>query len=309
MFWTDKLYNEAYDIIKDRKFPIVIPSYNCPNPEIFKKLLIHDSNFNYPIYIFIRKSQREQYEENLKDYIKLITVDDNIISNAGLARRYIINWSRENNFSHVFMLDDDITNIEYRVLGKSKSCKDISVPASNHNIYRIIAMWQLSVEYAERNIDNLAISGILPYYNFSWLPSNVDKNISLYLYKRIQNAVCLNINILCDNNINYISNDECGHEDTQILIDCLENNLCIGIFQFLVYSSLPMSLRTFSNFGSTMRERFYNQAVIMHNNHKNKPYIKFDLEREIAEVIIDYRKYCSLNGIRNRKLDIFKENC
>lgn len=31
VWWTDRMYKECYDIVKDRKFPVTIPGYNRPS--------------------------------------------------------------------------------------------------------------------------------------------------------------------------------------------------------------------------------------------------------------------------------------
>ena len=58
--WTNDFYNNAYDIVKDRLFPIVIPSYNRPDNTFLKWYEKHHvPGYEYPIYIVVRQSQKE----------------------------------------------------------------------------------------------------------------------------------------------------------------------------------------------------------------------------------------------------------
>ena len=62
MFWTEELYEKAYNIVKDRKYPIIIPSYNRPQPIVLDKFFNDfTEEYNWPIYFIVRKSQEEEY--------------------------------------------------------------------------------------------------------------------------------------------------------------------------------------------------------------------------------------------------------
>lgn len=56
-WWTKILLENAYDLVKDHKYPILIPSYNNPSPPAVEGFLSQmDDTYNYPIILFVRKS-------------------------------------------------------------------------------------------------------------------------------------------------------------------------------------------------------------------------------------------------------------
>ena len=155
-WWTHELYDNAYDIVKDRKYPVLIPSYNNPNPNAVKGFLSKmDDEYNYPIILFVRESQYDEYvKSNEHPYVTVVKYKDELINSAGKARHWSLKWLYKNGYTHAFSFDDDLQDISYSIRGYTGKGDPKSLVIGSVNIAKVLAMWQLSVEKLEKLYDN-----------------------------------------------------------------------------------------------------------------------------------------------------------
>lgn len=307
-WWTELYLDKAYDIVRDRKFPILIPSYNNPNPPAVRGFLSKmNSNYNYPIILFVRDSQKDEYlKSNNHPYVTVVSMKDELIDSAGKARKQSLKWLYNNGYSHAFSFDDDALGIGMTRKGftgkgdpKSESIKDID------NVAKILACWQLSMEKLEKKYDNIALTGVYPV-GFSWKAEYCWMDESALLYRgNLNQVVCLNVNNLIKNGIVYKDNKECGHEDIQLVLEAMMKDMIVATFPFIWYSTPPMDINNFSCFGSTMKDRFHAQQELMRKNWGDNPYVTFREKRNLDQVIINFRKYRKDKNINNYIISIF----
>lgn len=315
-WWTTEFLNKAYDVVKDRKFPILIPSYTntakskdfCPSA-VRGFLSNMDDDFNYPIILFVRRSQYEDYKSaNNHKFVTIIPFKDELINSAGNARRWSLKWLYDNGYNHAFSFDDDASGIgmtEYGITGagdpKSKAIKTT-------NVSKVLACWQYSMEKLEEKYNNVVLTGVYPI-GFSWKESYCWMNESALLYRgNLNQVVCLNVENLIKNNIIYKDNRECGHEDIQLILESLEKDMVVATFPFIWYSTPPMDVVNFSEFGSTMKDRFARQQELMMSNWKDCPWVSFRDKRDLPQVVINFRKYRKDKNIENCAINLFEED-
>lgn len=301
LWWTVELCNSAYEKVRDRKYPIIIPSYNRPNPPAIKGFLNGSdmsSNINYPIFVFVRDSQKEEYEASIggHPYLKIISFPDKAIDNAGAVRRMSLKWLYQNGYEGAFSFDDDLLSIQYTTKGFKKSdgwMKSEAVEGAN--ISDVLAMWQLAMEHAIRNYD-VMISGIMPMF-ISWKPEYCTEEQSMLLYRGLPSqAVCINVKGLVENELIYMDNKLCGHEDLDLVIRCIDKHKPVCVFPFLCYTANEMSVENWDF--KDMKERFTHQQEIMKRNHSDKPWVSFvDEKRGIPQVEIKWPQVRKSLGI------------
>lgn len=306
MWWTDELYDRAYDKVKDKKYPIFIPSYNRPNPITVSELLKMDNEYNYPIFLIVRQSQKDNYiNSNENKYVKIISVEDNLISNSGLTRNMCVSIASNMGFKKIFMFDDDIKSIGYLVQGHTKSGDLKSDASKSDNISKIIAMWQYAMEIAS-NKYNVALSSV-GFRSNSWTADKCIKSNAMKLVGgHVGQVCCIDINKFNMLDINYRDNKICGHEDTDIEIRLIKEKIPTCIFQFLDCEATSMSS---DNWGyDNMVARLKSQYDIMFNNFKDLGFVKFfEDKRGLSRVSLNWIRARKYLGIGNYVIDIFSD--
>lgn len=306
-WWTNEFLDKAYDEVKNRKFPVLIPSYNNPNPPAVRGFLSKmDDEYNYPIIIFVRESQYDMYYlENEHKFVTIVPFKDELINSAGNARKWSLKWLYQNGYEHAFSFDDDALGIgmtEHALTGKgdpkSGAIKDA-------NISKVLACWQYSMELLEKKFDKVVLTGIYPI-GFSWKPEYSWIDESALLYRgNLNQVVCLNVKNLIENGITYKDNKECGHEDIQLILESLEKDMVVATFPFIWYSVPPMDCANFSAFGSTMKERFKTQQQLMKNNWDGHPWVIFREKRDLDQVVINFRRFRKDKNIEKYVINLF----
>lgn len=307
IWWTEAMMDKCYDLVKDRKFPILIPSYNNPNPPAVRGFLSGmNEEFNYPIFIFVRESQEKSYkEENKHPYVTIVPYKDSLIDSAGKARLWSLKWLYKMGYENAFSFDDDALGIGLTKYGVTGKGDPKSEAIKNANISKVLAVWQYSMEIANEKF-GVGISGIYPC-GYGWKAEYCWMDESILLYRgNINQLVCLNVERLIDNGIRYFDNKECGHEDIDLIFQCLEKNIPVCTFPFINYSTPPMDCANFSVFGNTMTERFRAQQKLMIDKYgKDYPYATFRNKKGLDQVVINFRKYRKDKGITKYVLGLF----
>lgn len=310
-WWTNVILDNAYEIVEDRKYPILIPTYNNPNPPAVQGFLSRmDEQYNYPIILFVRDSQKNDYiSANRHPYVTVVSAPDEYIDSAGKARWYSLKWLYLNGYHHAFSFDDDALDLGLTERGftgkgdpKSQAIKHIN------NIAKVLAVWQLSMEKLEEQYNNVILTGVYPL-GFSWKEEYCQLDQSALLYRgNLNQVVCLNVNNLLQNGITYRDNRICGHEDIDLILQGLQKNMLVATFPFIWYSTPPMDVDNFSYFGKTMEDRFKAQQELMLKSWGEESYATFKDKRGLAQVSINFRKYRKDNGINEYVINLFKDN-
>lgn len=277
-FWTNRLYNKAYEIVKDRKFPIVIPSYNRPC-NLFLKWV--DETFTndetWPIYIVVRESQKNDYLESPyvkgKDYIHIQAFEDERINDIGKVRKAIVEHFSQTE-KCVFMFDDDITNFAYTVpFKREKTGTKISFTYKPESSARVFAMWQLGMEKAISLRDDVIISCAM-IAGFNWIDQFCDEAEGLRFMSGPQTlAVCINLETFKKLNINYRTIRGNGHDDIDLLIRAIMAGATTAEFRWLSYCSpgIGTDILDFSS----VEQRFTQQYNEMYANFKDVEFVKW----------------------------------
>lgn len=277
-FWTNRLYKTAYEIVKDRQFPIVIPTYNRPE-NLFLQWAIStfDKNESWPIYLVVRKSQVKMYKESKYvkdyDYIHVIGFNDDEIDDIGKVRKKIVNYFSKR-YSCIFMFDDDITNFTYLVPYKRKTGMLVSQTITNINTARLFAMWQLAMETAISKRADLIISNTI-ISAFNWTPGLCDEEGSMKFMSGPQNlAVCINLKVFKKYKLNYRTIIGNGHDDIDLLIRAILAGCTVCEFRWLSFCSpgIKTDILNFDN----IYDRFAFQFNEMYNNFSDIDFVKFN---------------------------------
>ena len=287
-FWTNKLYNMAYERVKDRQYPLVIPSYNRPDNKMTKYIYEHTIDEEpWDIYVVVRASQKEMYEQaeyfkKCNGKIKLLPFPDETINDLGKVRVETIKYFSGKK-DCIFMIDDDTLDITYTVPYTRKSGAQISMSVTdkfighNTNFARILAMWQVAMEETLKKHDNVIISCPM-IAGFSWAPNFCDPENSLKIMSGAQ-ACCMCINVKACNkyDITFRTNKGNGHEDKDFVIRAIQKGCMTAEYRWLAYYSDGLGT-DFLNSG--IAERMAKQHDEMYANFKDVDYVKFIIDRK-----------------------------
>lgn len=313
-FWTNKLYNKAYEMVSTRKkFPLVIPSYNRPHNKITEYILDHITPEEpWDIYVAVRKSQQADYEadENFKKIPCMHTLpfEDDLINDAGKVRGKIVEYFTDK-VDGLFMMDDDVFDFAYTAPFKRPSGSKISVAVTDkvrkENLGRLLAMWQVAMEETMKLHDNVIITCPM-IAGFSWAESFCDSELSLKMMSGAQ-VCCLGINTkACKKfDVNFRTSKGNGHEDKDFVIRALLKGAMTAEYRWLTYSCPSMG-KDFLNTG--VKERMAQQHDEMYANFKDVEFMRWIVDRnDYKNVRINWNRatkyYNNLTGS-----NITKEN-
>lgn len=308
-WWTDRLYETAYSKL-EHKYPVVIPSYNRPNPISIEKLFSNmTDDCNWPVYIFVRLSQLDMYSHLENKYINVIGLPDNMISNIGDTRNQIIKQYGITYYSpRIFMMDDDITSIGYLSRGSDKKMNPVSFQVKDANPIKVLAMWQYMMELACNKFDIVMSCTTNPGY--SWPAENTDINYSIKLMSgRYAGLVCIDIDKLNKNNIGYRSSYISGHEDTDILIRSLLKNLLVCQMSSIYYTTVDMSYKEWGY--DSVYSRLVEQNNILKDQYDDIYWLKFEdkykEKGKLPTITVNWRGIRSRIGLKDYKINLWRE--
>lgn len=229
--WQNDFRKAANEIMSDsnkRKIPICIPSYKRPDAKFFKLLAKDfDVKNNYPIHVFIRESQINDYEnsEYLKDksWVTIHSFSDQEISDIGLTRAKIVDVMYDLGYETIFMCDDDIMCI-CPLIPYARQEIYVNKAFRTCNVCETFNMWQLGSEYAWYLFDRCVYT--LPLINgFNWLTEMTEEQNSYRLRGLASIVTCINIKRLKENNLNFQTDKIKHHEDFDLEIRALIKGL------------------------------------------------------------------------------------
>ena len=293
--YVEKLKAESKKL--KEKFPIFIPSYNRPNAQDLISGCLSEDNFNdkdgYKIYIVVRDSQREQYENGIKSknkYVDIISFPDEEIDSAGKARNKIVSYCYGHKIKYFFMFDDDITKLCYSTIdeetGKTKVI-DSTVDT--------LDMWTYLMLESEKY--NVAISGVYDAV-FAYTDRHSDEKEMINLNNhKIVIASCINSNLLIENNINYRNSREVGPEDVDLIVQIFRTNkLNIASYHCLSVATRPPASDTFTDFDTAEERNQKYSEMIVNNNSDLDWLILKNYKDKYKYVVISYPRYRNKRG-------------
>lgn len=285
MYRSQKLYkevkNEDFDI-----FPICVPSYNRPDPVILRAL---DEYPELPFILFIRntKEQKTLYK-HWRGRCRIVLLDD--VENIGQTRRAIVDWCIQNRIPSIFMMDDDIDELDFLYPHETNN-GNVCMRAARQNMGRpykgvnpfTLRMWMRMIQSSRTD---LTISS--PAYRpDSWQMKNADADLVYNGGSCIQ-CIHLNIKNLHRNGVNYRDTEECGNEDYALQFDVMTAGLTTCVFRDLMYGcpavgSKPGGCENASGIAD-VKERYnrYIKLFLKNVSGKDHPGIKVKNTRSSA---------------------------
>ncbi len=210
--------------MKNNKTVICIPSYGFRYVELFDAL---KEITEYDIKIFISND-----DDRINDYKSLgIDIINTSAKNIAEKRKFIVDWTIENNYDYAFIIEDDVKSYGYKITSEtkrptSKTYKRIRVPIKE----AIDVLYNRTIEY------NATFSSLIrnAFLGFSH-PGNVKVNKSL----NCGQFICYNVNDIKNNNIS-IYTDVLFPEDVKFCMDILMKGLtciCVADYTYIENSS------------------------------------------------------------------------
>lgn len=306
-YWTNKFYDIAPNFIKT-KIPVVVPSYNRYENNYFLNV-VRKQNSTWPIFVVVRKSQVKLYRQNYKDLsnVTFVSFDDEKINNIGKTRQQIVKYFTKK-FDNVIMCDDDcVLVLRTKAIRKNNDGIESTRYSINFNkdkLDNLFAMWQLTHEYLIEKYPNCWITHP-SFYDFAFDAAyGEEKSYSIGALAAC--VFCANLKLLREHKLNYVSSEETGHEDIDLLIRALK----LGLF--------PISIKYFNtknthyagsevekslNFDNE-EERLAYQGQKLYELYKDYPYVTLNKHNTI---LIKWNRYVKDNHIEPKTGSIRKE--
>ncbi len=320
IWWTHILYDNAYDYITNNnieKYTVVIPCYVKPqeNDELTIKELKKKPVFSvikqnteqeyYNFCFVIALSQEHLFKEALKDFTHstYIALPDDQVQNIGMKRKAIVELFKT---KKIFMVDDDTNNYKYDYLDyfvNKTTNKTYMKSKGAGNAPRSLAVFQLLAEETFNQDNNCCMC--LPANNIALLNRRVCND---YKSATLSGCPCqffiVNCKRLIQNNINFRDSRISGHEDLDLAIRMLQNNLVyrlIGCITFNVGVLIKPVMEQNNNHGyKNIVERFETHFKTMKDQYEGIEWVNFIREEKDPGNLFEGR------GVPNTKLDIRK---
>lgn len=295
-WWTGKFYDSAYEIVKDRKAPLTIISYNRPDVPSLQALGYHIPHIQkWPCLIFVRESQKDMYEESIGHYedVTVVPLPDELVWNAGATRRESQKWLYNNGYTMAFQIDDDIESLGHGILDYAKDGWEKSGYYLG-DVGRILAMWQIATERVIGGTGGkVMITGGMPVA-FSWKREYCNEDWSACLsFGAMTQLVCWNVKGMVENQLFYRDNPDVGLDDIDMTLNVIERGFLVCGFPWLVYGCEPMGRPEqyidgdFKKPGPDLIKRFqFNQDKLL-ENHGHLSFVVAREKRRLPQICIN----------------------
>ena len=305
-YWTYDFYNLAINKI-DYKIPIVVPSYNRYENNYFLEMVKAGRLHNWPIFVVVRESQKDLYEANYNlPNVSFLAFKDDEINNIGKTRMTIVKYFTKHDYDSVFVFDDDC-DLYFKALAirnDEVTLSRYSVDKSMNDLTNIFAMWQLTHEY----LINKYLGCWVTHPNFTdfIFMSKYGENHSYAVGASAAGAVCLNLKLLKKYNLNYVSSENTGHEDIDLLIRALRHELypiAIKYFSTYVVPNTVSEVQKNLNCDTDLERQKY-QYGRLHDLYADEPYITWP---ESSFIRFNWVRFCKDKHIDPRHGSIKNE--
>ena len=193
--------------------PVFVPSYGRP----YAKFLLRAMEQKFPLYVFVRKEEREAYSwiKDRPDTNLVVLLSK--VSNIGETRRAMFNYAVYKGFDKIIMIDDDVTPVDLSMVDPESG----KVKASG-NVIGHVESWRKVIKRWEQLWTDEAMFGAA-YRPFAW--SMTENEILKTKRGQLQQAVGINVKRIHDAGLNYQSNAVVGNEDLYLQLECYINGL------------------------------------------------------------------------------------
>ena len=192
--------------------PVFVPSYRRPDAKFLRRSM----NQKFPLYVFVRKEEKEAYSWiKARPNTTLVLISN--VSNIGETRRVMFNYAVHKGFDKIIMLDDDVTRLDLSMVDP----KSGKVKASG-NVIGHVEDWRKVLLRWEAIWTDEAMLGA-SYRPFSW--SLTEDEISILRRSQLQQAIGINVKVIHKAGLNYQSNDLVGNEDLFLQLECYQKGL------------------------------------------------------------------------------------
>lgn len=232
MYRSEELALKIDSLIYDNEiYPICVPSYKRPDATILQAL---SREPDLPIVLFVRREEKELYRK-WRGKCHIVLLDD--VHNIGQTRAKIVEWCWKNRIPNIFMLDDDIDELDY-LYPHPTSSGTLCMRAARQNLGRpwkginklAFKMWMYMLRMSPKPV---TLSTLL-YRPDSWHMKNENALLKYNSNSCIQ-CVSLNTKHLYTNKINYRDTELCGNEDYALQFDIMSAGLLTTTFTDLMY--------------------------------------------------------------------------
>lgn len=271
---SELLYEYAKEHIPDKDVPpVFVPSYNRPNACLLQNAVKE----SFPLILCIRREQSDMYR-GYAGKLPMLLLDG--VSDLAETREQIV--QRASDFcDHIFMLDDDISLLDYQLPSKTKNGKDSMRPSSTcygrkPRMIDIFKMWTLSIQY-DKNNEKIALSSI-GYKPDCWAITNANKP-NQYNSGVISQCIHINTDLIKKHNIHYKPMREVGVEDYSYQFDVMSAGLLTTVYKDLLYNcpainSHPGGCENAHGMDHETRYRMYLEVAKRHyGNHPGMKYV------------------------------------
>ena len=263
-------------IIPDESIiPITIPSYKRPKARLLKTL----SSAKYPgrVVVFVRKEEFKSYRATWGDKFEFVALKG--VQNIGETRAAIVDWCVENRIPQIFMMDDDINELDFLYPYETKN-GTICMRAARQNMGKsykgitpyVLRMWMELIGTSDKRLTISAPA----YRPDSWHMKNANAPIT-YNSGACSQCIHLDIRNLHRKEINYVSTAENGVEDYALQFKVMTAGLLTTVFTDLMYNcpainSHPGGCENANGYSdSNERYRMYAERFIQNVCGENHP--------------------------------------
>ena len=232
MYRSELLYKYAQEHIRDQDvFPVLVPSYNRPTATLLQKALLEPE---FPLVLCIRREQEELYAQ-YKGRLSIMILDN--VSDLSQTRESIVQQVSPY-YSDIFMLDDDISLLDYQFPSLTKNGKESMRPSSTcygkkPRMIDILKMWMCSLMWDPQR-DRIALSSI-GYKPDCWSIDNANKP-NKYNSGVISQCIHINTRLIQTHDIHYKPMLEVGVEDYSYQFDAMSAGLLTTVYKDLLYN-------------------------------------------------------------------------
>lgn len=242
---------KRFKITHPEIWPICVPSYNRPNPRI-----VDCADPSLPLVFFVRKEQLDDYK-HLRKSFRVVPINN--VHDLGETRAKIMLWAKKKGYDNIFMLDDDITSLDYLYPGKTKG-GNLCMRSHRLNSGKVASwlnptafkIWMLWLDHLDPDVAISAPS----YRPDSWHMKHAGAKMR-YNSGAMSQCIHLNVSKLYKAGVKYVSNSEAGVEDYALQFKAMGAGLKTVVLTDLIYDCPPIN----SDSGGCEGANGYSDAV------------------------------------------------
>ena len=125
--------------------PVFVPSYHRPKATFLVRSMIYD----FPLYVFVREEDVLNYAYLMKRPNTTLVTLPRKVYNIGETRRAMIKYAVKHGIPRVFMIDDDVSRLDFSVWDPEKEVVRASgtVERKREDFMKVLRRWQKEWSY------------------------------------------------------------------------------------------------------------------------------------------------------------------